>query len=195
MGLSTPSGAGTHMAIRPTPATRAGTAFIRTEDGYAALPPGTYSPTASSAVQRIPRVSPASSSTRKSAGRCARWKSSILSAARSRARVKSAGRSLTAAAISSSEIRSRSAGRDTRSKRAVYSTTASSPRARTSAMIAATAWSTRSVVSRACSSNARKVTSKSGSAVESRFMTVPGQRETGRSRRRWFRVGSSRPCG
>jgi len=31
--LSTPPGAGTHIAIRPTPATRADTAFINTEDG------------------------------------------------------------------------------------------------------------------------------------------------------------------
>ena len=73
------------MATRPTPATVAGIAFISTDDGYAALPPGTYSPTASSGVQRIPKVSPAASVMRRSDGICARWNASIRDAARSSA--------------------------------------------------------------------------------------------------------------
>ena len=39
-GLRTPSGVGTTMTISRTPATCAGIAFISTDDGYAALPPG-----------------------------------------------------------------------------------------------------------------------------------------------------------
>ena len=40
-GLRTPPGVGTTMTISATPATCAGIAFISTDDGYAALPPGT----------------------------------------------------------------------------------------------------------------------------------------------------------
>lgn len=40
-GFFTPSGVGTTITISFTPATRAGIAFISTDDGYAALPPGT----------------------------------------------------------------------------------------------------------------------------------------------------------
>ncbi|MNR53332.1 hypothetical protein D3C85_1733310 [compost metagenome] len=36
---------GVTIAISGTPATIAGMAFISTEDGYAAFPPGTYNPT------------------------------------------------------------------------------------------------------------------------------------------------------
>jgi hypothetical protein len=39
--LSLPSGAGTTITSRGTPATLAGTAFIKTEDGWASVPPGT----------------------------------------------------------------------------------------------------------------------------------------------------------
>ena len=40
-GSSSPRGAGTVITTSPTPATRAGIAFISTDDGYAARPPGT----------------------------------------------------------------------------------------------------------------------------------------------------------
>ena len=40
-GSSAPRGAGTAITTSPTPATRAGIAFINTDDGYAARPPGT----------------------------------------------------------------------------------------------------------------------------------------------------------
>jgi hypothetical protein len=39
-------------------ATVAGMAFIRTELGYAAVPPGTYIPAADTGVQRAPRRTP-----------------------------------------------------------------------------------------------------------------------------------------
>ena len=39
--LLSPPGVGTAMMISRTPATLAGTAFMITDDGYAALPPGT----------------------------------------------------------------------------------------------------------------------------------------------------------
>ena len=39
--LRSPPGVGTTMMISRTPATFAGTAFMITDDGYAALPPGT----------------------------------------------------------------------------------------------------------------------------------------------------------
>ena len=84
-------GVGTHIAIRPTPATRAGMAFISTEDGYAALPPGTYSPTASSAPHRMPMVTPGGVGHSQILRSWARWNASIRAAARSSARRKSAG--------------------------------------------------------------------------------------------------------
>ncbi len=40
-GFKSPFGAGTTIIISGTPATWAGTAFINTEDGYDAKPPGT----------------------------------------------------------------------------------------------------------------------------------------------------------
>ena len=40
-GLRAPSGVGTTITISATPATCAGMAFISTDEGYAALPPGT----------------------------------------------------------------------------------------------------------------------------------------------------------
>lgn len=56
-----PSGVGTTITISPTPATRAGIAFISTDDGYAALPPGTYRPTRSSGVTFWPSTVPSAS--------------------------------------------------------------------------------------------------------------------------------------
>src|SRR5690554_5004444 len=54
MSFTTPSGVGTTMITSATPATFAGIAFISTEDGYAALPPGTYKPARSSGVTSAP---------------------------------------------------------------------------------------------------------------------------------------------
>src|SRR6185369_3279491 len=44
--------------IRSTPATCAGTTFITTDEGYAAVPPGTYKPTRSRGVMRWPSCTP-----------------------------------------------------------------------------------------------------------------------------------------
>ncbi len=77
-------------------------------------------------------------------------------------RASSAGMPATAASISSPAIRSRSGVSASRSNRAVYSHSAASPRARTSAMIAATARSTCSVVSRASASSASKAAREAG---------------------------------
>ena len=41
ISLMIPRGVGTTMTSSRTPATEAGMAFINTEEGYAALPPGT----------------------------------------------------------------------------------------------------------------------------------------------------------
>jgi hypothetical protein len=56
----TPFG-GTTAMISCTPATRAGTAFMMTDEGYEAFPPGTYSPTRSSAVTFMPTTLPSGS--------------------------------------------------------------------------------------------------------------------------------------
>jgi len=54
-------GVGTTMISSGTPATLAGMAFINTEDGYAALPPGTYKPTRSKGVTCCPSTVPSAS--------------------------------------------------------------------------------------------------------------------------------------
>ena len=196
-GFSTPPGAGTHIATRPTPATRAGTAFISTEDGYAALPPGTYRPTASSAVQRMPRVSPAGSGTSRSCGICARWNASIRVAASSSAAASAGSTAAAAASISAADTRMVSGAKSSRSSRAVSSISAASPRARTSAMMAATGASTRAVVSRAASSRAEKAAGKPGAAVSRRITRPPppARRGSGRSTRQPPPAGSSARCG
>lgn len=61
MGLRAPSGVGVTMTSSCTPATLAGMAFISTDDGYAALPPGTYRPTRSSGVTCWPSTVPSAS--------------------------------------------------------------------------------------------------------------------------------------
>ena len=50
MALRCPAGVGVTMMTSLTPATFAGMAFIKTDEGYEALPPGTYKPTRSSGV-------------------------------------------------------------------------------------------------------------------------------------------------
>ena len=64
----TPVG-GTTAMISCTPATSAGTAFITTDDGYEALPPGTYRPTRSSGVTFIPTMLPSRDSSRNPSSR------------------------------------------------------------------------------------------------------------------------------
>src|SRR3954470_5921605 len=76
-----------------------------------------------------------------------------------------------AAAISAGVTRSAAASLGVQpSKRAVWSSSAESPPARTAAMIPATAGSTREVLSRTLSSSAAKPGSKAASLVSSRIM-------------------------
>src|SRR5665213_3817254 len=86
----------------------------------------------------------------------------MRSAARRSAASAAGAHAPSAAAISAAGTRSVSGVRSSRSKRLVYSITASSPRARTAARIAATASSTRSSTSRLPSSKAAKAAAKSG---------------------------------
>ena len=51
---------GVHITILSTPATFAGSTFIRTDEGYTAFPPGTYTPAFSSAVTFCPKMIPSS---------------------------------------------------------------------------------------------------------------------------------------
>src|SRR5688500_14775377 len=62
------------MTSSRTPATLAGTAFISTDDGYAALPPGTYRPTRCSGVMRWPRRVPSASVYSQEFCSCRSWK-------------------------------------------------------------------------------------------------------------------------
>ena len=58
-GLTLPSAeGGVTITISPQPASTAGMQFISTDDGYAAVPPGTYRPTFSSGSTRWPRITP-----------------------------------------------------------------------------------------------------------------------------------------
>ena len=65
---------GTTMISSFTPATLAGIAFISTDDGYAALPPGTYSPTRSSGVTFWPSLVPSASTYDQDSARWRSWK-------------------------------------------------------------------------------------------------------------------------
>src|SRR5216684_8935286 len=177
-GLRSPEGVGTAMTSSPTPATFAGSAFISTEDGYAALPPGTYSPARSSGVIRWPSVVPSASVNRHDFARCRVWKRRMRTAARSSASRCTRPSRERAFSSSRREI-SRSGMRATlsRSKRSVYSSTAASPRARTSSQIAATA---RSTSTSSAESNATSFASrspKSACAVERR--AISGMRSRG----------------
>ena len=49
---------GVTITMRSTPATWAGIIFMRTEEGYAALPPGTYTPALARGVTFCPRIVP-----------------------------------------------------------------------------------------------------------------------------------------
>src|SRR5947209_17966321 len=55
--------AGEKTAIDATPATCAGTTFMTTLDGYTARPPGTYSPTRRTGIQRSVTVPPGTTCT------------------------------------------------------------------------------------------------------------------------------------
>ena len=67
------------MTIFFTPATFAGTAFMSTVEGYAAVPPGTYIPTQPIGVNFCPKTVPFREISKPS-GSCFSWKRAIFSA-------------------------------------------------------------------------------------------------------------------
>src|SRR6266850_2732990 len=170
--LDFPSGVGTHMMSSRTPAILAGMAFINTDEGYAAKPPGTYSPTRSSGVTRWPSVVPSASVNCHDFARCRSWYLRMRAAACSSA-WRSPRFNPERAFPSSRRDSSRSASRATLipSKRSVYSSTAVSPLERTLARIAATSVSTLSSNVESNAVSALRRASKSGSAVERRAIS------------------------
>ena len=109
-GLALPSFmGGVTMMSSSTPAILAGIAFISTEEGYAAVPPGTYSPTRCSPRMRWPRMTPFSLGFTKLWCFCRLWKSAMFSWAFSRAETKS-GSALVSASLISSRVTSRAGG-------------------------------------------------------------------------------------
>ena len=72
---------GVTMMISFTPAIFAGTAFMMTLDGYAAVPPGTYRPTRSRPRTRCPRITPFGSAWIKPSCTWRWWKSRTFSMA------------------------------------------------------------------------------------------------------------------
>ena len=69
------------MTTRGTPATFAGIRFISTEEGYAAVPPGTYSPARSIGTTRWPKMTPSPSSVNQDSCTCFSWKRRMLASA------------------------------------------------------------------------------------------------------------------
>ena len=129
------------------------------DDGYAAPPPGTYTPTRSSGDQRRATVTPSTGSIDRSVGRCCSWTAVIVAIADSRATIRFGDAPAYAAAISLSEMLS-SPDRAPPPNRSLYSITAASPPLRTAPVIRAAATSTpgsgtadRVVSSRRCLSS------------------------------------------
>ena len=142
-GCGRPSGPGGEQTwISSTPATSAGTAFMMTLDGSGAVPAGTYSPARSTGEIRWPYVTSSPSSCDHDAGISAWWKRRTLAAACSRSSASSAVSRRAAGTFSAS-------GR-TPSNRSVRSSSAASPRWRTSSRMV------RTEVSIASSNTARR---------------------------------------
>ena len=177
-GLALPSFiGGVTMMSSSTPAILAGTAFISTEEGYAAVPPGTYSPTRFSPRMRWPRMTPFSLGFTKLWCFCRLWKSAMFSMEFSRVETKS-GSALVRASLISSRLTSRAGGSFPSNFR-VYSSTALSPFFRTFSRISETVRVTfastsplreRRAVSSACSSTPLAVT------IGSIFILLPSPR-------------------
>ena len=124
---------GVAMASDSTPAAWAGTAFMMTELGYTALPPGTYRPTRCTGIQRSATRAPGARSVWKSSGTC--------DAATARERrtdssmeARTAGSSSSSAAVIASVGTRRCSGR-TWSNFSSKSRSAAAPRALTSSRI------------------------------------------------------------
>ena len=151
------------------PAMLAGTASISAVEGRGAVPAGTYSPTDSSATVMRSQTTPGAVSSRNGGSFCSSWKRVIVSIARSSAARCTGVRAVSAAANSASDTPNDS--RWTPSSLAVYSRSASSPRARTSATIeracasrpAASRWTgRRSTASRVAASSESQSRMSSG---------------------------------
>ncbi len=91
---------GEAMTRDSTSAACAGTTFITTDDGYTALPPGTYRPTRSTGTQRSVTVPPGTTSVTVSVRRCSAWTLRVRSMATSSA-ARTAGSSSASARSSS----------------------------------------------------------------------------------------------
>ena len=126
---------GEQSTMRFTPATRAGTTPMSTELGYAARPPGAYTPTESSGSGRRPTMTPGSTSSSVVRGRKARCTASMFAAARSSAA--RTGASSVASACARASRGTASACRATPSSSAASEISASSPSALTRPTIAA----------------------------------------------------------
>ena len=119
-----------------TPAILAGMASISTVEGYAAVPPGTYRPARSTGITFCPITTPGVSLMRKELRTCREWNLRMFAAARSRTPMNSGATEAIAPSVSS--LVTARLVRDAPSNLFVYLNSASSPRARTSAMMAAT---------------------------------------------------------
>jgi hypothetical protein len=129
---------GVHAATRSTPATFAVTIVMCADATSGYRPPGMYAPAADTGMLRWPSSTPGAVSTSKSCSD-ARWCRANARTLPCTVRMSSrtwSGTVRTIASICSVSSRNRSGSQP--SKRREYSRTASSPRARTSAMTAAT---------------------------------------------------------
>ena len=128
---------GVVITISPTSATWAGITFINTEEGYPAVPPGTYTPARCSPRTRWPVIMPFARGSMRLCCFCRWWKARMFSAAFFK-EVKNAGsQSLAISSISSRESSRRSGHQP--SNFSAYSRTAWSPRVLTWRRISRTA--------------------------------------------------------
>src|SRR5712691_3132862 len=174
-GLRSPRGVGTHMMSSRTPAILAGMAFIRTDEGYAALPPGTYKPTRSSGVTRCPSVVPSASVNCHDFASCRSWYLRMRAAACSSAsrcvRSSPARACSRTDGLSSSSATRTALTRSPHSGFSLYSRTAASPRLRTFSQISTTLRSTSSSNVASNEVSALRRASKPASVVESRAIS------------------------
>src|SRR5206468_1084451 len=144
IGVSPSFPTGETAITSPTPATRAGMPVMSTVDGYAARPPGTYTPTRASGSMRWPRRAPLASRKDHERSRWRAWKTRMRRAASSRSLRTRPGKLEYAAAIASFGTRSSARRSVTPSKRRAKARSARSPARRTRAMMRRTSASTRS---------------------------------------------------
>ena len=129
---------GVVMQISLTPATFAGRMFIRTEDGYAAFPPGTYTPTRFRAVSFWPSIVPFSVEVNQLFCFCFSWNSRIFFMDLRMTPISSGSTMLYASSISSCVTSTVEASSTAWSNFSVYSKTAASFLVFTFSMISCT---------------------------------------------------------